>query len=30
MPVDEDEFGTYIMNSRDLCLIDYIKELKEA
>ncbi|EKD65933.1 MAG: hypothetical protein ACD_49C00074G0010 [uncultured bacterium (gcode 4)] len=30
LPVDEDEFGTYIMNSRDLCLIDYIKELKEA
>lgn len=30
LPVDEDEYGTYIMNSRDMCLIDYIKELKEA
>lgn len=30
LPVDEDEFGTYIMNSRDMCLIDYIKELKDA
>jgi len=30
LPVDEDEFWTYIMNSRDMCLIDYIKELKNA
>lgn len=30
LPVDEDEFGTYIMNSRDMCLIDYIKDLKDA
>ena len=30
LPVDEDEYGTYIMNSRDLCAIDYIKDLKEA
>lgn len=30
LPVDEDEFWTYIMNSRDMCLIDYIKELKDA
>ncbi len=28
--IDEDEHGTYIMNSRDLCLIEYLKELKEA
>lgn len=26
-PVFEDERGTYIMNSRDLCLIEYIPEL---
>ncbi len=30
LPVDEDEFWTYIMNSRDMCLLDYIKELKDA
>jgi len=30
MPIDEDENGTYLMNSRDLCGISYIKELKEA
>lgn len=30
MPIDEDEYGTYIMNTRDLCLLDYIKELAEA
>lgn len=30
MPVDEDEYGTYIMNSKDLCAVDYIKDLKEA
>ncbi|MDD2516224.1 MAG: U32 family peptidase, partial [Candidatus Gracilibacteria bacterium] len=30
LPIDEDEFGTYIMNSRDLCLLDYLKDLKEA
>lgn len=30
LPIDEDEFGTYIMNSRDMCLLDYINELKEA
>lgn len=26
-PIEEDENGTYIMNSRDMCLIDYIPEL---
>jgi putative protease len=30
MPVDEDEFGTYIMNSKDLCAIDYLADLRDA
>ncbi|MDD2565349.1 MAG: U32 family peptidase C-terminal domain-containing protein [Candidatus Gracilibacteria bacterium] len=30
LPIDEDEFGTYIMNSRDMCLLDYIEELRDA
>ena len=30
MPVEEDERGTYIYNSRDLCLIEYIPELVES
>ena len=29
-PVYEDEKGTYIMNSRDMCMIDHIPELVEA
>lgn len=29
-PVMEDERGTYIMNSKDLCLINRLKEIKEA
>jgi putative protease len=29
-PVNEDEKGTYIMNSKDLCMIEYIPELVEA
>ena len=29
-PVYEDEKGTYIMNSRDMCMIDHIPELIEA
>ncbi|MDP4008313.1 MAG: U32 family peptidase [Candidatus Peregrinibacteria bacterium] len=28
--VDEDEFGTYIMNSRDLCAIEYLQNLIDA
>jgi len=28
-PIDEDDRGTYIMNSRDLCLIDRLPELAE-
>jgi len=30
MDIDEDQYGTYLMNSRDLCAIDYIEELKDA
>lgn len=29
-PVEEDERGTYILNSRDLCMIDHIPELISA
>lgn len=29
-PVFEDEKGTYIMNSRDMCMIDHLPELMEA
>jgi putative protease len=29
-PIDEDEHGTYLMNSKDLCAIELLKELKEA
>jgi putative protease len=30
MEIDEDEYGTYLMNSRDLCAIDYMQELADA
>lgn len=30
MSIDEDEYGTYIMNSKDLCAIDYMKDLLDA
>lgn len=30
LPVDEDEYGTYIMNSKDLCAIDYMDKLRDA
>jgi collagenase-like PrtC family protease len=30
MEIDEDEYGTYLMNSRDLMAIDYLKELVDA
>lgn len=30
MEIDEDDYGTYLMNSRDLCAIDYLKEMAEA
>ena len=29
-PVYEDEKGTYIMNSRDMCMIDHLKDLMDA
>ena len=29
-PIEEDEHGSYILNSRDLCMIDHIPELAEA
>ena len=29
-PVFEDETGTYIMNSRDMCMIDHLDDLMEA
>ena len=29
-PIEEDQRGTYIFNSRDLCLIDHLPELIEA
>ena len=30
IPIDEDEYGTYIMNSRDICLLSYMQELADA
>jgi putative protease len=30
LPIEEDERGSYILNSRDLCMIGYIPELCEA
>lgn len=29
-PIEEDERGTYILNSRDLCMIEHIPELAES
>ena len=29
-PVFEDEKGTYILNSRDMCMIDHLRELTDA
>ena len=29
-PIQEDQRGTYILNSKDLCTIEFIKELNEA
>ena len=29
-PVEEDEKGTYILNSRDMCMIDHLKDLMDA
>ena len=30
MPIDEDEHGTYLMNARDLCAIEYLEALRDA
>lgn len=30
MPIEEDERGTYILNSKDMCLIDHLDKLKDA
>lgn len=30
LPIEEDERGTYILNSKDLCLVNHIKELIDA
>lgn len=30
LPVEEDERGTYIFNSKDLCMIEYVPEMIEA
>ena len=29
-PIEEDEQGTYILNSRDMCMIDHLRALTEA
>ena len=29
-PIEEDQHGTYIMNSKDLCMIEHLPELLEA
>ncbi len=29
-PIAEDEMGTYILNSRDMCMIDHLQDLVEA
>ena len=30
LPIEEDQRGTYILNSKDLCLIDYLEQLKQT
>lgn len=30
LPIEEDERGTYILNSKDLCMIEHLKELEKA
>lgn len=30
LEIDEDQYGTYIMNARDLCLAEYLPELLDA
>ena len=29
-PIEEDNHGTYILNSKDMCMIDYLNELEQA
>lgn len=29
-PIEEDSHGTYILNSKDLCMIDYLDKMEEA
>ena len=30
IPIEQDDHGTYLLNSKDLCLIEYLDELKNA
>lgn len=30
MPIEQDEHGSYIMNSKDMCLLPYLKDLVDA
>jgi putative protease len=30
MQIDEDENGTYLMNARDMCAIEYLQEMRDA
>ena len=30
LPIEEDERGTYILNSKDLCMIEYLDNLRDA
>lgn len=30
MPVEQDDLGTYLLNSKDLCLVEHLDELKAA
>lgn len=30
LPIEEDERGTYILNSKDLCMIEHLKELEKV
>ncbi|MBR1988391.1 MAG: U32 family peptidase [Clostridia bacterium] len=29
-PIQEDEHGTYILNSKDMCMIDYLDQIRDA
>lgn len=30
MPIEEDQHGTYILSSQDMCLIEYLEQIKKA